>query len=110
FLEISRDDVARYARDVEAAWVDDPTNESMRFFRNRVRRDLLPALVRAAPGFDEQLIRLAHEARDWREEIDRLVWPLAEVSANRTSVSVAADDLAAYSREELASLWPAIAA
>ncbi len=110
FLESSRDEVAEYADEAGAVWVEDPTNASMRFFRNRVRRDLLPAIARVKPGFDEQLIGLAREAGRWRATLDALVAPLAQVSVNGSSVSVAVSDLALYSREELSSVWPAIAA
>jgi tRNA(Ile)-lysidine synthase len=109
-LEFTRDDVAAYAAEVGASWVEDPTNASMRYFRNRVRRDLLPALARVTPGFDDQLLGLAREAGAWRDELDAIVAPLARVSPAGTSVCVAVGDLAPYSREELSSLWPAIAA
>ena len=109
-LEFSRDEVARYAEEAGAAWVEDPTNRSMQFFRNRVRRDLLPALARVSPGFDVALLSLAREAGEWREELDRLVAPIARVSRGGESVSVAVGALAPYSRAELSSLWPAIAA
>ena len=109
-LEYSRVEVAAYAVRAGVAWVEDPTNASMQFFRNRVRRDLLPALERVSPGFDAALLSLAREAGAWREELDRLVAPIARVSDRRDSVSVAVGALAPYSRAELSSLWPAIAA
>jgi tRNA(Ile)-lysidine synthase len=110
FLDISRDEVADYADEMGVTWVEDPTNSSMRFFRNRVRRDLLPAIARVRPGFDEQLIRLSREAGRWRKRLDAHVQALARVSPAGTSVCVAVGDLSAYSREELSSVWPAIAA
>lgn len=110
WLDFSREDVARYAADVGARWVEDPTNQSMRFFRNRVRRDLLPAIARVTPDFERQLIGVARKAGQWRERVDDVVTPLADVAPGRGSVSVAADVLAGYSRDELTSVWPAIAA
>jgi tRNA(Ile)-lysidine synthase len=109
-LERSREELATYVELVGAAWIEDPTNASMQFFRNRVRRDLLPALERVSPGFDDALIALAREAGEWREELDRLVAPIARVSDGGDRVSVAVGALAPYSRAELSSLWPAIAA
>jgi tRNA(Ile)-lysidine synthase len=109
-LDCSRDEVAEYAEQVVGSWVEDPTNASMLFFRNRVRRDLLPALERVSPGFDDALLALAREAGEWRKELDQLVAPLARVGAGGRSVSVAVGALAPYSRAELTSLWPAIAA
>ena len=109
-LEVSRDEVAAYAAEVGARWVQDPTNESRRYFRNRVRLDLLPAISRVTPGFDAELIALAREATALRARIDSLVAPIAPVGADGERVTVAVAALAGYSREELAALWPAIAA
>jgi tRNA(Ile)-lysidine synthase len=109
-LEFTRDEVATYAHHRNVAWVDDPTNESMRFFRNRVRRDLLPALERAHPAFGEQLLGLSRRAGEWRARLDNVVASLAQVSRGGESVRVAVGDLSPYSPAELASLWPAIAA
>jgi tRNA(Ile)-lysidine synthase len=109
-LECSRAEVAAYAHEVGAEWIEDPTNISMRFMRNRVRRDLLPALSRARPGLDDDLLALARGAALWRDRLDAIAAALSWLGPNSASVSVAVDDLAAYSREELAVLWPAIAA
>jgi tRNA(Ile)-lysidine synthase len=109
-LECSREEIAEYADAVGTEWVEDPTNASMRFFRNRVRRDLLPAIARVAPDFDEALIHLARAAGSWRARVDALVAPIARVSPNGGSVSVAVRALDRYSREELSSIWPAVAA
>ena len=50
-LDFTRAELADYATGVGARWVEDPTNESPRYFRNRVRRDLLPAIERVRPDF-----------------------------------------------------------
>ena len=109
-LEHSRAQLVAHARDLGLRWVDDPTNASMRYFRNRVRRDLLPALRRAHPGFDDELLALAHGAADWRRRVDDLAARISHLDPFDTRVSVAVDDLAGYSRAQLAVLWPAIAA
>ena len=109
-LECSRAEVTAYAESVGAVWVDDPTNESMRYFRNRVRRDLLPALSRARPGLDDDLLSLARGAADWRDRVDAIASVISRVDVARNVVSVAAAQLDGYSREELSVLWPAIAA
>lgn len=108
-LSCSRAEVAAYAQEVGARWVEDPTNVSTRFLRNRVRRDLLPALSEAAPGFEDRLLDVARRAATMRDQLDELIATLARVAANHRSVSVAAGDLAGHSPAELAVLWPAIA-
>lgn len=109
-LEFGRDDVARYADEVGAVWVEDPTNASMRYMRNRVRRDLLPALSRAMPGLDDHLLGLARGAAAWRDRLDAIAAAISRADPRGHAVSVAVDDLSIYSREELSVLWPAIAA
>lgn len=109
-LELSREEVAAYASEVGAQWVEDPTNTSRRYFRNRVRHDLLPAISRRTPSFDAELIALSREAARLRGRIEALVAPIAPVSADGERVAVAVAALKGYSRDELAALWPAIAA
>ena len=109
-LELSRAEVAAYARAVGAAWIEDPTNDSPRFLRNRVRRDLLPALERVSPNFQTQVLAIAREAAIWRRRLDVLVAATVRVEHRRGGVAVHARDLAGFSSDELAVLWPAIAA
>ena len=109
-LELSRDAVAEYARDVGAPWVEDPTNASPRFLRNRVRRDLLPALERVAPGFEAQVLGIARSAAEWRRHLDQAIALAIRVERLRDGITVAAADLAGFSQEELGVVWPAIAA
>lgn len=111
-LECGREEVAAYAAGVGARWVEDPTNGSMRYLRNRIRRDLLPALSRAMPTLDDELLHLARGAAGWRDRLDALAAVVSRVSGERDSVSVAvpADALTGHSRAELQVLWPAIAA
>src|SRR5204863_1134260 len=43
-IGVSRHEIVAYAEANALRWIDDPSNASLRFFRNRVRLDLLPAL------------------------------------------------------------------
>lgn len=109
-LDVSREAVADYARAAGALWVEDPTNASPKFLRNRVRRDLLPALARVAPGFEAEVLGIARAAADWRRRLDDAIALAIRVERLRDGISVAAADLAGFSLEQLAVLWPAIAA
>jgi tRNA(Ile)-lysidine synthase len=114
FVALRRATLERYAVERGVPWVSDPTNESRAFFRNRVRHELLPALLRARPGLDGELLAIAHRAAEWRRAIDDLAVPIATVADGAderpASVSVAVSDLANYDAESLAVLWPALAA
>lgn len=120
-LECSRAEVAAYAKEVGASWVEDPANASMRFLRNRVRRDLLPALTQASPGLDDALLAVAKGAASWRVRLDALARDISRVATGSddagrmnggeggSAVVVKIADLRPYTTEELAVLWPAIA-
>lgn len=109
-LGASRRELTAYAEMHGVSWVEDPSNASRRFFRNRVRLDLLPALRRERPGLEEELLSLATRAADWRREVDEVVDREVEHRARGAVLDVAADSLAGYSRESLAVVWPALAA
>ena len=49
FLEVRRAALEAYARAEGVAWVDDPSNSSRRFLRNRLRHEILPALRSVDP-------------------------------------------------------------
>ena len=58
-IDRSRAEVVGYLRDRGLAWLEDPTNASDRYLRNRVRRELLPAMVALAPAAEAALARAA---------------------------------------------------
>ncbi len=69
-LGITREDTAEYCRAAGLAFIEDPSNEDSRFFRNRVRRELLPLLEREFhPGVRENLATLAENAQAVLESI-----------------------------------------
>jgi tRNA(Ile)-lysidine synthase len=102
----SRAALANYAKQHSLTWVDDPTNESRRFFRNRVRLDLLPALWNADPSFPGDLLRLSNEASVLRHDMERLVAPW--VSETGSGLFVSESVLGLATAESRAAAWPAI--
>lgn len=109
FLGLGREAVGRWAREAGVRWVDDPGNASRRWLRNRVRLDLLPAMERAAPGVGETLLALAAGAADVRRALDACAARLSVVTSEGALV-IAVAELAGYDADELAALWPALAA
>jgi tRNA(Ile)-lysidine synthase len=53
-----REEVIAYLRARELSWREDSSNTDTRFFRNRVRRVLVPLLDREFPGWKSPLLRL----------------------------------------------------
>jgi tRNA(Ile)-lysidine synthase len=108
-LSVPRSDVARYADVRSLQFVDDPSNQSREFLRNRVRLDLLPAFEAARPGFGAELLDIARRSAAWRADVERFA---ASLGARRegTSVFVPADALLAVDRRAHGLMWAALAA
>jgi tRNA(Ile)-lysidine synthase len=109
-LDIGRAEIVAYAAAGEVSFVEDPSNSSRAYLRNRVRLDLLPAFERAIPGFGSALLALSRRAADWRESVERLVDSFDVTRLTPKTLLVPCESIAGLSAEALAILWPAIAA
>jgi tRNA(Ile)-lysidine synthase len=74
-LDLWRDDVLAYLQGVGVPFRMDPTNRSRRPLRNRIRRDLLPALAAFNPGIKRVLRRLAEQVSGDVELLERIIAP-----------------------------------
>ena len=115
FLEVSRAELRAYADERAIDWIEDPTNRSLDYLRNRLRRDILPALLRARPGLGRELLELGERAATWRSDLATLVdsWVEHGVSCDSTgqsSVHVRIADLRELSSDVLQVIWPELAA
>lgn len=109
FLALDRGTVRAFVVAQGIAFVDDPTNDSRRFLRNRVRLDLLPALRRVAPEIDATLLAVSWRAAEVRRRLDAWAAEVSTVNGDGR-LDVAVSEVAGYSRESLAALWQALAA
>jgi tRNA(Ile)-lysidine synthase len=110
-LSITRAEIAEYAKECGVRWLEDPTNASMRFHRNRVRAELLPAIEASHPGFSKMLLGISERCGQWRSELAEIVDSLdvtVTPAPDRTAV-VRAEALAGLTPEGLAVLWPELA-
>jgi tRNA(Ile)-lysidine synthase len=110
FLSVRRRALERYAESRGVSWVEDPSNASTVFLRNRIRREVLPALRRADPTIDDALLATARVAAEWREDVERFVdrsFTVRQPVAG--TVVVATAELADYDLDSLAVLWGALA-
>ena len=109
WLALSRARLAGWAGRAGVRYVEDPTNASRRHQRNRVRLDLLPALRHVRPTIDDELLAVGDRAARWRRAVEGVVDSLP-IRRCGGAVYVARAALGGYSPEELAVLWPAVAA
>ena len=110
FIRVRRRALEAYAQHRSLVWVDDPSNMSTEFFRNRVRHDLLPALQRVEPQVDAWMLALAARAQELRVDVDAHVTEHLRPDVGRGRVRVDASELAGYPQDSLALLWSSLAA
>lgn len=71
-LRVAGADVRQWLRARGEAWVEDPTNSDERYTRNRIRRQLLPALQQAFPQFRDTFARSCAHAAQAHELLQEL--------------------------------------
>jgi tRNA(Ile)-lysidine synthase len=110
FVHLRRATLEAFLAVTGARWVEDPSNTSREFFRNRVRHDLLPALRRADPAIDAALLDLARRAAELREQVELLVTRhLSPDLVGDRRLVVASSQVTGYDRDSLAVLWSSLA-
>ncbi len=72
FLDLTRADLESWATRHAVPWEEDPSNANVRYLRNRVRRDLVPALQASAPDCLLRLDELSRELAGIRGQIRTL--------------------------------------
>ena len=109
-VRLSRRDLVRYARAQGLTWVEDPSNTSRAYLRNRVRHDLLPALRHARPTVDRELLAIGRKAARWRADLEATAVREIAPRLHANGLDVVAERLANRSVDELRILWPALVA
>jgi len=72
-LGATRDQTGAYCVHHGLRWRDDETNDTGAYARNRIRRELVPALERIHPAAQDNLLALAEILRGEAEVLDELV-------------------------------------
>jgi tRNA(Ile)-lysidine synthase len=120
-LSVRRRDLEEELRQAGLAWVEDPSNRSLKFSRNRIRHEVLPWLAASyGAGVVDALERVATRARETVEAIERVAAaklsrlattepPLARLAAGGPDVDVAEPEAIILSRSGLTGLPTAVA-
>jgi tRNA(Ile)-lysidine synthase len=109
-LGITRAKVTDYALQQGVSWIEDPSNASAGYLRNRVRRDLLPALLSVAPSLGDDLLEIGERAAALREALEEVVDAMRITLDAEGALNVATASLSGYDPRELRTVWPVIAA
>lgn len=109
-IGVGRAQVVTYAVEHSVEFVEDPSNSSLAHLRNRVRLELLPALVGVRPELPDELLAIGRRSAEWRKEVEHAVDAFIPHRLNAAGLSVARDALISFGPEALRLLWPALAA
>lgn len=71
-LDFSKDQLRQYARAHRVPFIEDSSNASPEYWRNRIRHELLPVLQELRPGAFEKIVRFGEEARELAEFLEGL--------------------------------------
>jgi len=72
-LPFTREQTGEYCQSRGLRWRDDESNDSAAYARNRIRRELVPALERIHPAAQDNVLALAEILRGEAEVLDDLV-------------------------------------
>ncbi len=72
-LQFTREETGNYCSERGLAWRDDESNESAAYARNRIRGELIPALERAHPAAQDNVLTLAAILRDEADVLEQAV-------------------------------------
>jgi tRNA(Ile)-lysidine synthase len=109
-LTHDRATIAEYAKRRDVQFTNDPTNESLAFLRNRIRLELLPAIRRVAPRFDERILELSKRAAALRIDVDSIAEGFILGPSEGALIVLDANALDDLGDESLRLLLPSIAA
>ena len=114
WLPLARREVALWGTSEKVPFVEDPTNHTHRYFRSRVRIDLLPALERVHEGFGDEMLELGNRAAQLRRDVDAFIVGFrlqpAPAGAPPGSQRFACTCLDGITDPALAVLWAALMA
>ncbi len=107
-IGVPRAEVASYAIDRGVRFLDDPSNLNPAHLRNRLRTDLMRAVLAVQPEFVAELCGIAERAAAWRRALAEVVDTM-EVQQVGQSLVVAAGALEGIDATGRAVLWPELA-
>jgi tRNA(Ile)-lysidine synthase len=108
-LSLSRPVIEAYARNRRVPFIEDPSNATLDYQRNRVRHEILAALERASPGFGDWCWSLAERAADWRAGLVAFVDGLGPRLTGPHTLAVPSTSLESLGPQEWEVLWPELA-
>ena len=102
-LRLSRDELEAYAREHKIKWIEDPSNQSSKYRRNAIRKNVLPKLETIQPGSIANLARSAELLAQAQQLLDRLAQQDGKKVHNPKSNTLSAQPLLALNASDPAA-------
>jgi len=99
-LEVSRNEIERYALVHRLRWIDDLSNKSLDFDRNYLRHQVLPKILQRWPSAIQQFQRVS----ELQNETEQLLFDLARLDYSSSACDKPWSDKACLSVDSLNSL------
>ena len=73
WLNVSHKKIVSFAKNNKLQWIQDDSNDNLRFARNHIRHQVLPFLAQRYPSVESQLVTTAQCCKEQSELIERLL-------------------------------------
>ena len=91
-LSFSRAQISEFARENSLEFVEDSSNESVKYTRNHFRNEVIPAISKAYPSVKENLVhnaeRFAEIERLYRVAVDGIIVKLCKKKGNEVHIPI----------------------
>jgi tRNA(Ile)-lysidine synthase len=91
-LFASREEIEEFAKKKDLMYREDRSNQEIKYLRNKIRHELIPALAEINPGFSniltENIYRIREAEKIFRDTIDKLRKTIVRHEKERISISI----------------------
>ncbi|MBI4357519.1 MAG: tRNA lysidine(34) synthetase TilS [Gammaproteobacteria bacterium] len=98
FLQLRRAELLNYAKETHLHWIEDSSNQDVRFDRNLLRHQIFPMLKKRWPGFYRPLLRLAKISEETYELLSEVAEQDLETVKGKVANTLAIKKLTMLSR------------
>ena len=89
FLHLTKEKLIAYCRENRLSWVEDESNQSLHFRRNRIRHNIIPAVQQITPSAATTLARCAQLCAESSELLNELLHPvLPKITIDNTKLDL----------------------
>lgn len=101
-LHLTRDEIKVYANTEQLKWREDSSNQSMKYTRNRIRREWLPMITSEIPDFDQHVRYLIQHFQSTQRQLEGEIQPFIQKILKQHFLSI--QSFCSFSEEQIVVL------